>query len=386
MELPCPRKWITIPFAQENDKQKGEILRIFTYNLMAQGGIRREHFPYCSESALKWKTRKGKLLAEVIQSQADIICFQECDVPFYNSFWKVELNKLNYSSQFKSKSVEKQNNSYGVAIFYNSKRFTLKKSEEIEYHDLAKNRDNQIIEELNRPNVAIILGLELNNYPGKGVIVATTHLFWNPQFEWVRIKQSNHLLERLSGFQSSLNCSWPWIICGDFNTCPNDVPYNFLTKRDLPESIYYRMLAPLHQTNNLLNVVNASIEGHLEEQFQQRKAENEEDFQRIREIKELLSKAKAELPLLISAYQNYCDLDSEIKPHSHWYGEPPYSVFGNWKGVLDYIFITQNSSLKILRILEIPKEDVLGKNVGIPSDIFPSDHISLMSELFLPVN
>lgn len=262
MEKPIHRAWIQVQnFGGDVDPTR--VLRVFTYNLLAQASIRREHFPYCSENALKWKSRKSRLLDEVKESKADVLCFQECDAPFYHNFWVGEMEKLGYGGFFKTKTTASQTNTYGVAIFFKSERFQAVETKMLDYNVLAKNEDGSVDEDMDRPNVGLIVALAFkNSCPEDGVIVATTHLFWNPQFEWVRIRQANYLLEEVSKLNHVRK--WPLLICGDFNTCPNDLPYNFLTKRDIPEHLFTRLLSPKCSSNNLIEVVSSSVKGALE--------------------------------------------------------------------------------------------------------------------------
>lgn len=54
------------------------------------------------------------------------------------------------------------------------------------------------------------------------------------------------------------------------------------------------------------------------------------------------------------------------------------------KGTLDYIFFSpvkkeDKDSVVLKSIVEIPSEEVLAKQTGLPSDEFGSDHVSIMA-------
>jgi mRNA deadenylase 3'-5' endonuclease subunit Ccr4 len=50
--------------------------KVLTFNLLAQGHIKRCLFPYCAKETLKWPYRRVRLIAELKAYQADICCFQ----------------------------------------------------------------------------------------------------------------------------------------------------------------------------------------------------------------------------------------------------------------------------------------------------------------------
>lgn len=134
-------------------------------------------------------------------------------------------------------------------------------------------------------------------------------------------------------------------------------------------------------SNHLIKLVESSLNGTLDE-LNNRKASSERDKKRLEEVAQFLSDAK-KYPLLHSVYRNYTDL-VPVKPCEFWSGEPPYTNYTTWKGTLDYIFIfpikkevEEAKSLELIGVLEIPPEELLSKQTALPSDIFPSDHISI---------
>lgn len=58
-------------------------------------------------------------------------------------------------------------------------------------------------------------------------VLATTHLFWDPKQEDVKLLQTQRMLRRLKQFTSSLDV--PVIFAGDFNSLPDSKVYNFIT-------------------------------------------------------------------------------------------------------------------------------------------------------------
>jgi len=134
----------------------------------------------------------------------------------------------------------------------------------------------------------------------------------------------------------------------------------------------------------LIKVVETSLNGTLHDGLVLRNADSEEAKQRLEQLETLLTNSK-QWPLLRSVYGNYTTLVPSVKSNEYWTGEPPYTNFTAWKGTLDYIFMfpikqeheKEKESLLLRSILEIPPENVLNIQTALPSDTFPSDHISI---------
>jgi len=190
------------------------------------------------------------------------------------------------------------------------------------------------------------------------------------------------LLNRLISVNSSLG--YPCIVCGDFNSAPDTNIYRFLTQHLIPEDQFARFLLPTDHndpdSNHLTKIVSSSIDGTLSQEYKNRTVKSPSEVLRIQQLKELLENSK-KFPLLKSAYSNYTDLDKSMTPSKYWNGEPAYTSYAGWKGTLDYIFLLDGEetkkSLKLTAILSIPEERLLSEQTGLPSEKFPSDHLSI---------
>lgn len=70
----------------------------------------------------------------------------------------------------------------------------------------------------------------------KHILVANTHIHWNPEHRDVKLVQVQLLLEELSALISP-NSRWyniPMILAGDFNSTPDSGPYELLSTGRLP--------------------------------------------------------------------------------------------------------------------------------------------------------
>lgn len=95
------------------------------------------------------------------------------------------------------------------------------------------------------------------------------------------------------------------------------------------------------------------------------------------------------IPNLRSAYSIYGDLNHISNQgiltsdgDSSRVKEPPYTTCTtDWKGTLDYIFLWGTWS--VTELLSLPAESDVDS--GIPNDVFPSDHVSLLARLRFPL-
>ena len=80
-------------------------------------------------------------------------------------------------------------------------------------------------------NIALIVALPFAE-GDSGVVVATTHLFWHPRYEYERSRQAALLLHDLQKFvreSSEVWKTWPIVLAGDLNDQPGSPAYTLLT-------------------------------------------------------------------------------------------------------------------------------------------------------------
>lgn len=237
--------------------QPHDTFTIMSFNVLAQTLVRRELFPTSSQQALKWPYRRENLLREISGYAADVLCLQEVD--FFEEFWKPKLMldpKLGYGSGHWKKKNAKLD---GVAVFWRKTQFSCVAKEDIEYDDYcrqepyANGNQGSDLSELLRGNVATILALKRIDSPDssqslqssdssssttlgpatdKGIIVFNTHLFWNPNYNYVRLVQSMIALQLISQFKAKHGLDWPVVMCGDYNHSSGDPSYEALFERN----------------------------------------------------------------------------------------------------------------------------------------------------------
>ena len=316
------------------------------------------------------------------------------------------------------------------------KRFTLVKYEAIEFNENTFD-SQEYQEEIRRDNVAQFISLRLNqgDHPSEdlGVTLSNCHLFWNPLYAFVRLHQIHTLKRRLSLFNQCVTLErregslpYPMLALGDFNITPDNIMFKVLTdpafvydheeeiediverfsslekemqgskiveqRLQKPFSIVSFLTPPEHGDPNVANLQRMQLQACL---FQSR----EHMQRRLKQTMHMiLESRRGQIPKFHSCYGDYSQIvDDEEKEEIEnekvlgpraWKGEPRFTTFTeSFRSVLDYIFQAKEEeavggaadSIELLRrrILHIPLASELAKDTGIPSDLYPSDHVPI---------
>ncbi|KAI1310276.1 hypothetical protein EDD11_003776 [Mortierella claussenii] len=259
--MPRPhRRMLGLPSAQElipgnstpiRLRKKKDRFLFMSYNLLAQALVRRDMFPYASQSALRWKFRRQNILQEFLAFSPDLACLQEVD--FWEEFYLPALTKAGYETVF----YKNQNKKHGCAIIWRKTRFEKLDHQTLEYDDIGQPtfmtgnvglmvglRPVKQATQNPDPNADMLLAeeeedeaLDTNGaeedagLPG-GVLVATTHLFWRPDGSYERLRQASILLDKIKEWNQQLK--FTVLLGGDFNTTPRDAAYRAMTRNEMP--------------------------------------------------------------------------------------------------------------------------------------------------------
>lgn len=185
------------------------------------------------QERLSWRQRMQNLQREILKLDPDILCLQELQ---YDHL-PVLVQRLSASSGKRLEYVYKKktgDRTDGCAIIYDSCKFKLLRQRGVEFYDLS-------VPLLNRENVALFAEFQLKQQQvkktvkkeeeenlAKEVIVATTHLLYNPRRDDVRVAQVGKLLTELRTFAAD-NKETPVVLTGDFNSQIDSPPIALLT-------------------------------------------------------------------------------------------------------------------------------------------------------------
>lgn len=376
--------------------------RFVTYNILANlyadsNYSRTVLFAHCPTHALEIEYRRQLLLKEILGYRADIMCLQEVDRKEFLRTYEPSFRLVGgYSGHYHAKGDVGE----GLATFFNTKKFELiethrtslrhlmdprmenlkiqggdKKENDtspeeppitdstqlsriLDEHPLLNNLDSDEAKSclsrfddmrevilssqplakrfLERQTVLQTTLLHSRHHHNRYLLVANTHLYFAPDADHIRLLQGttcSRYIEFIKEYhtrrlQKELQCEKPIInvvFCGDMNSVPECGLYKLLTEGKIPTNF---VDWTCHKTEQ---VTNLSIESKL----------------RYR-----------------SAYENI-----------------PYTNYTpGFNGCLDYIYY-EIDGLSCDSVVPLPDhEDVIACN-GIPSDVFPSDHLALVANL-----
>lgn len=218
-----------------------------SYNILAQDLLEMHEDLYDQHDAvtLSWSHRYDRLMSEINFIRPDILCLQELQEDHKEQF-SSGLANFNYDIIYKKRTGEKTD---GCAIYYRRDLFELLDKQEVEYYQPNVKR-------LDRENVAIIAKLGVKSNPTQRLVVATTHLLYNPRRQDIRLAQIQVLLaelDRLSfigRYENGTPKYAPTIVSGDFNLQPYTAPYVLITTGFLQyETLTTNTLEPNRHAN-----------------------------------------------------------------------------------------------------------------------------------------
>nr|XP_023022672.1 2',5'-phosphodiesterase 12 [Leptinotarsa decemlineata] len=326
------------------ERTKNNEVRVVTYNILADLYCNSDYtrtvlHPYCPPYALEIDYRKQLILKEIIGYNADIICLQEVDRKVYKYDLQTVLEHLGYGSELSLKGGEVAE---GLALFYSKERFRLLETNRLvlSEHISTDEQFSDIWEKIStndklasrildrsttlQTSVLDVLGQD------EVLVVANTHLYFHPDSDHIRLLHGGLCIRYLENFVKEMKRKIPnkrvsLIFCGDFNSVPECGIYKLFTQGEVPKDFI--------------------------------------DFQSNKE--ESINNVELKQPFQLASA---C-------------GTPKYTNFtAGFQECLDYIFYERNN-FQVAQVVPLPSYEEVSANIALPSVVFPSDHIALVSDL-----
>jgi len=350
--------------------------RLASYNILSQDNLERHSNLYRNKDSylLQWDYRWSGLKREFLVHDPDIIALQEVqfDNPdYFSSHLKPWFDRRGFDVISKRRTGEKND---GCAIFYRREKFSLVKSRSVEF-----NRPG--VPTLCKDNVGIVAALQASN--GSVMVVGTVHHLFNPKRHDLRLCQVALMLgelDRVAWSQQSRSYL-PAILCGDFNLQPYSDSYSLLRRgmleyqgivcgrASLPRSLFPESLG-------------FSDSCQWEEELTMRGKRPQYGSGRFYHSFGLRT-----------VYKHSRHQDTRVPVG----GYEATTFHGSWVTV-DYIFYStveaeqdpnspsdgrREGKLKLRARMALPTGPEISALGGLPSEIFPSDHLPLLAEFIL---
>ncbi|XP_035723208.1 protein angel homolog 2-like isoform X1 [Vespa mandarinia] len=395
------RKWKRLGKGKlQIDGDDAFVFRILSFNILAQNLLEAHPYLYMQHDreALSWDIRKPLLLQEILEAQADVICLQEMQEKYLNEFLK-PFKELGYKYLYKKRTNDKED---GLLLLYHSDQFNLVDYMKVEFYQPG-------IELLNRDNVGIVAKLSFRDSPNTQIVVATTHLLFNPRRNDIRLAQTQLLLTEIEKIAFIENTALgpkylPIIFSGDFNLKPYTGVYKFITEGSFEyygkgknleptefRALSYLLIPPLlHITDNcqyfhlLIKRLKENITGDAEKK-DTKYADKQDTSYGVAVFKQTEFDTKKIEPQLIEITQNnYVKFSSgrlthpfnlhSVYKHTNKHGKKEVTTNqGEWITV-DYIFY---SDLEPIDIYTLPTVEKCKDLPTIPNFAVGSDHLCL---------
>jgi len=286
---PPDRGWRLLRGGDGDVPAKTDRVRVFNYNILAECYALPERHNYCPSWALKWSYRKTRILEELLRYEADLLFLQEVEAQQFDKFFRPELERAGFLGSFKAKSRAyitgtDKTRVDGCCIFVRKNRFKIIGEHMIEYQRLALQRHERFSDDISgherlmsKDNICQVLILEaVNSSATKGpqrMVVANTHIHWNPELRDVKLMQTQLMLEELITVSEQYRNgakTLPLVVCGDFNSEPTSGVYELMSKGhvpgDHPDLLVNKFRYGVYTTNGLEHDLNLrSVYSHIGE-------------------------------------------------------------------------------------------------------------------------
>lgn len=373
-----PRKPIVI---QEDVASSLERVKTLTWNILCEKFATASLYGYTPTKALSWDYRKLKILQEIRESNADILCLQEIATDVFREFFSPELAQDDYKGvhwprpKAKTMAEKDAQGVDGCAVFYKASKWILLDKQLIDYANIAINRPDMknhhdiFNRVMPKDNIGLICFFE-SRQTGARMIVANTHLAWEPTLADVKLVQTAILMENITRLAEKYarwpplkdkkmiqvpleegevrrevpepgpsqeyrnNTDIPLLVCGDYNSTNDSSVYELLSMG---------RVAPTHSDFGNHQYGTFTRDG-VEHPFSMRSA------------------------------------------YVHLNGTPDELSFTNYvpnfAEVIDYIWYSTNT-LEVVELLGPPDKNHLKRVPGFPNYHFPADHIQIAAEFVI---
>ncbi|KAL4717557.1 hypothetical protein ACJJTC_000706 [Scirpophaga incertulas] len=360
---------------------------VLSYNVLAQYLLECHPYLYteCSPTNLKWKIRSARIFDEIISISPDIICLQEVQATHLNTFYS-QFDAMGYCGIFKQKTGHRID---GCAIYFKKSLFKIEDHFSVEFYQPE-------LPILNRDNIGVMVKLVPHSMPNSPVVVATTHLLYNPKRTDVRLAQIQVLLAEIDRFafyqNGNLTGHLPIILTGDLNSTPDSAVIKLLDKGRVRASPF-RDSSDWQRIGVTDNCQHLSVfldrqEGRVTD-FSNIKIQNSDYHYDMNEPIASCSRTDTALhEALYSELFNSGVIGHNLQLISTYDkiksdGSVEASTFQDYWVTVDYIYFSRLSGLNLLERLRLPTAEECQVLGVLPNEVFGSDHLALAASFEL---
>lgn len=365
------RRWLGVTSSQDAVADDDSVVkfRLATYNILSDNFLRDGKYSYCPSELRYMSSRHQRIIDEIRAMQPHVVCFQEVDYEHYTSRLCSSMKKLGYEGVL----LHRQDD-YGLATFWDTSVFQVVAQKQAALHHLAETHlkaselnaveTEDIRNAIDRPEAVLLVRLTTSHNNNKtDLVVANVHVTWSMlKYPALQALQASLAVNELAQFAQSTSSSdsssqrsvsdCALVICGDFNSPPDTLPYQLLSRAHLDDVI----LDTLRRTCRYDDQVEKLL---------------------VYELVDVLPRAAFAIKTRISsAYKTVLGEEPAVTNCDDCGGLEGVTVH---QLCLDYIWYCRDS-LRVTGVLETPPVESITRHYALPSELFPSDHIPLLAE------
>jgi len=403
-----PRRWFGDDSSKDDDDDGDVTLRVASYNVLAEIYATHQVYPHCPRFALNWPYRARRIVDEIAESDADVVCLQEAQRDHYDRDLVPALDDLGYDGVFSQKTRDAMGapgKVDGCALFWKRQKVRLAEHRQVQYNDLARAEatalrlseklEREFLYRLVKDNVAQLAVFEaygvrevsygVHKQIRRRLCVANTHLYSHANFPDTKLWQTLTFVNELERFvhHRPRGERLPYVVCGDFNSSPTSAVYDLLATGQVDphhDDLHPPVSEPLANKKRIGGGgggASSSSSSSYEQQQQQQQQQNHHNSNNGHHQQQKNPRSKI-LPDMRDMTHR---LNLASAYHAALGAEPPFTNYtSGFKGTLDYLWFDPNS-LRVLAVAQIPSEEDLNLAGGaLPNAQYPSDHLMLLAD------
>lgn len=372
---PLERQTITVQDLSSNHDK----FKIASFNILCDRACTTALYGYNPSNALLWEYRRDMILRQLKETDADILCLQEVDGDTMTEFLSPKLSYDGYKGVYwpktRAKTMHEKDAKYvdGSAIFYKSSKYILLEKQVIDISNIAINRPDMKNQHdifnrvMPRDNIGVVVLLE-NRMTGSRLIVANTHLHWDPVYPDVKLIQTAVQIETIAKLSEKYTKRAP---CGDktqkFGLADENDPANGEVQEPAPSMEYSsNTQIPFIFVGDFNSTADSSVYELLAKGSVKSSHKELSDYSYGN-----FSKNGIDHPFSLRSAYSALDKTSDQLAFTNY--TPGFS------DVIDHIWYS-NNTLELGSLLGGVDPDYLKTVPGFPNHHFPSDHLLLVAE------
>lgn len=351
--------------------------RVMSYNILHEDFCiskfaKSRLYPFATEEVLATSYRKLLVAREILELRPDVVCLQECGGTLFQSFLSPFFQHAGYNALYSNKNGKVHE---GCTIAFRKERFTeifhaakplvmeTLSSQHPEFAAEISAAHPHLAEALQRVTSVGTVTVLKDSTTDRYLAVVNTHLFYHPNACHIRALQAFMLLHLAKSLSEEVlneeqRSTLAFVVAGDFNFTRVTGGYRLVTEGVVDES-------------------NDCWEKGFKFWWEcDKQTASEEEAAAATSPSTLTGPPSAALRTRLHNPFGNRLVDSHIGDTSmRWTN---YAM--SFKEIIDHIFF-DTSQLRLLRTVPLPSEEEITAEIGIPSKVFPSDHVAIVADL-----